>query len=115
AALGLPVLLVVGMRLGCLNHALATALAVQRRGLVLAGWVANALPPPMALLTQNVEALAERLGSKPLALVAAGEGSVLTFASFEVRASTDARCFRARQESRQAWHGHVMNEGTHGI
>jgi len=73
AALGLPVLLVVGMRLGCLNHALATALAVQRRGLVLAGWVANALPPPMALLTQNVEALAERLGSKPLALVAAGE------------------------------------------
>ena len=73
--LALPVILVVGMRLGCLNHALATALAVQRRGLVLAGWVANALPPPMALLTQNVEALAERLGSRPLALVAAGECS----------------------------------------
>lgn len=73
AALGLPVLLVVGMRLGCLNHALATALAVQRRGLLLAGWIANALPPQMALLTQNVEALAERLGSPPLALVDAGE------------------------------------------
>jgi len=73
ATLGLPVLLVVGMRLGCLNHALATALVVQRRGLVLAGWIANALPPQMALLTQNVEALAERLGSPPIALVGAGE------------------------------------------
>ena len=72
AALGFPVLLVVGMRLGCLNHAFATALAVQRRGLVLAGWVANALPPAMALLTQNVDALAERLGSQPLARVAPG-------------------------------------------
>ena len=77
AALGLPVLLVVGMRLGCLNHALATALAVQRRGLVLAGWIANALPPQMALLTQNAEALAERLGSPPIALVGAGERPTL--------------------------------------
>jgi len=75
-ALDLPVLLVVGMRLGCLNHALATALAVQRRGLVLAGWVANALPPPMALLAQNVGTLAERLGTPPLALVGPGEGAV---------------------------------------
>jgi len=73
AALELPVLLVVGMRLGCLNHALSTALAVQRRGLLLAGWIANALPPGMALLAQNVDALAERVGSKPLAVVGAGE------------------------------------------
>ena len=73
AALGLPVLLVVGMRLGCLNHALAAALAVQRRGLLLAGWIANALPPEMALLARNVDTLAERLGSLPLALVGAGE------------------------------------------
>jgi dethiobiotin synthetase len=73
AGLHLPVLLVVGMRLGCLNHALATALAVQRRGLVLAGWVANALPPPMALLARNVATLAERLGSPPLAVVGPGE------------------------------------------
>ena len=72
-ALELPVLLVVGLRLGCLNHALATALAVQRRGLVLAGWVANALPPGMALLDRNVDALAERLGSRPLSLVGPGE------------------------------------------
>jgi len=61
------------MRLGCLNHALATALAVQRRGLVLAGWVANALPPGMDLLTQNVETLAERLGAPPLASIIANE------------------------------------------
>ena len=91
AALGLPVLLVVGMRLGCLNHALATALAVQRRGLVLAGWIATALPPPMALLTQNVEALAERLGS-PIALVGAGgrptfDAKQLRMLGFEGRAA----------------------------
>ena len=41
--LGLPVLLVVGMRLGCLNHALLSALAIRARGLILAGWVANRL------------------------------------------------------------------------
>jgi dethiobiotin synthetase len=81
AALDFPVLLVVGMRLGCLNHALATTLAVQRRGLVLAGWVANALPPPMALLAQNVETLAERLGSPPLALVGPGERAAFEAAS----------------------------------
>lgn len=41
--LGLPVILVVGMRLGCLNHALLTAEVLAARGLVLAGWVANVL------------------------------------------------------------------------
>jgi len=72
-ALAIPVVLVVGMRLGCLNHALLTVLAVQRRGLALAGWVANALPPRMALLEQNVDTLTERLGIAPLAIVAPGE------------------------------------------
>jgi dethiobiotin synthetase len=71
-ALRLPVLLVVGMRLGCLNHALLTALAVQRRGLVLAGWVANELPPGMPRVERNVEALAARLGCAPVAIVAPG-------------------------------------------
>ena len=47
AMLGLPVLLVVGLRLGCLNHALLSALAIRRRGLELRGWVANRLPPAM--------------------------------------------------------------------
>lgn len=71
-ALRLPVLLVVGMRLGCLNHALLTALAVQRRGLALAGWVANELPPGMARIGRNVETLAARLGCAPVAIVAPG-------------------------------------------
>jgi dethiobiotin synthetase len=45
-ALGLPVVLVVGLRLGCLNHALLTAGAIRARGLTLAGWVANHVDPP---------------------------------------------------------------------
>ena len=60
--LELPVLLVVGMRLGCLNHALLTAEAVQRRGLQFAGWVANRLDAQMPAFEQNVDALRERLG-----------------------------------------------------
>jgi dethiobiotin synthetase len=71
-ALRLPVLLVVGLRLGCLNHALLTALAVRRRGLVLCGWVANGLPPAMPLADANVRALAERLAMPPIAIVAPG-------------------------------------------
>ncbi|HJU21347.1 MAG TPA: dethiobiotin synthase [Casimicrobiaceae bacterium] len=72
AALKLPVLLVVGMRLGCLNHALLTALAVQRRGLALAGWIANELPPGMPLLGDNIRTLTARLGTAPIDVVEAG-------------------------------------------
>ena len=46
-ALGLPVVLVVGVRLGCLHHALAAELAIRMRGLELAGWVANRIDPAM--------------------------------------------------------------------
>jgi dethiobiotin synthetase len=60
-ALGLPVLLVVGMRLGCLNHALLTAEAVAARGLALAGWIANRIDPRMAEQEANVAWLAQRL------------------------------------------------------
>lgn len=73
ARLGLPVLVVVGMRLGCLNHALLTALALRRRGLELCGWVANVLPPAMPLADRNVDALVERLGIAPIAVVGAGD------------------------------------------
>lgn len=66
-ALRLPVLLVVGMRLGCLNHALLSALAIRARGLVLAGWIANELPPGMAHRDGNVDTIARRLGSRPIA------------------------------------------------
>jgi len=60
-ALGLPVVLVVGLRLGCLNHALLTAECVERAGLRLAGWVANAIDPAMEAADENVAALLERL------------------------------------------------------
>lgn len=52
-----PVILVVGMRLGCLNHALLTAEAIIRDGLTLAGWVANTVDPDMAALEENVQTL----------------------------------------------------------
>lgn len=55
--LSLPVLLVVGMRLGCLNHALMTAAAIERAGLEFAGWVANQIDPGMALFRENVATL----------------------------------------------------------
>lgn len=57
-----PVLLVVGMRLGCLNHALMSAETIAR-DTRLAGWVANVLPPPMSLLEENVAALRQRLSA----------------------------------------------------
>jgi dethiobiotin synthetase len=60
-AFNLPVVLVVGVRLGCLNHALLTADAVRASGLTLAGWIANGIDPRMAVADENVEALAQRL------------------------------------------------------
>jgi dethiobiotin synthetase len=61
AALQLPVVLVVGMRLGCLSHALLTAQAIDATGLALAGWIANVLDPAMNGLDENVETLRARL------------------------------------------------------
>lgn len=61
--LGLPVLLVVGLRLGCINHALLTAEAVRARGLRLAGWVANVVDPQLAHVADNLQALDQRLGA----------------------------------------------------
>lgn len=56
-AIGMPVILVVGMRLGCINHALLTVEAILSRGLKLAGWVANTLQPEMPRLQENLETL----------------------------------------------------------
>lgn len=70
-ALGLPVLLVVGMRLGCINHTLLTAEAIQARGLILAGWVANCIDPEMAALDDNIAALRQRLPAPCLGIVPA--------------------------------------------
>ncbi|OYW40370.1 MAG: dethiobiotin synthase [Hydrogenophilales bacterium 12-61-10] len=60
-ALGLPVVLVVGMRLGCLNHALLTAESIGRQDLPWAGWVGNMIDPAMASLAGNLDTLHARL------------------------------------------------------
>lgn len=70
--LALPIILVVGMRLGCINHALLTAEAIGARGLVLAGWVANHVDPGMARADANVAALSARLATPLLARVPYG-------------------------------------------
>ena len=59
--LGLPVVLVVGLRLGCLSHTLLTVEALRARGLRLAGWIANRIDPDMARAVQNLQALRARL------------------------------------------------------
>lgn len=59
--LGLPVVLVVGLRLGCLNHALLTAESIAQRKLPWAGWVGNHIEPEMACQAENIAALNTRL------------------------------------------------------
>ncbi len=71
--LALPVILVVGMRLGCLNHALLTAEAIAARGLTLRAWVANHIDGDMACAEQNVQALAERLPAPCLGRIPYGD------------------------------------------
>lgn len=63
-ALALPVVLVVGMRLGCISHALLTADAIAARGLPIAGWVANRIDPAMTFADENIAALRERLAAE---------------------------------------------------
>lgn len=67
--LSLPVVLVVGMRLGCLNHALLAAESISSRGLRLAGLVANRLDPDMMRFEANLESLQQRLGAPLLGVV----------------------------------------------
>jgi dethiobiotin synthetase len=67
--LALPVIMVVGLRLGCISHALLTAEAIAARGLTLAGWVANTVDAGMAFAEDNVDALAKRLPAPLLGCV----------------------------------------------
>jgi len=69
AELGLPVILVVGMRLGCINHALLTVAAIEARGLPLAGWVANVVDAEMLYLEENLTALQQRIAAPHLGTV----------------------------------------------
>ncbi len=61
ARLGLPVILVVGLRLGCLSHAFLTADAIRARGLPWAGWIANRIDPALSFADENLAALTARL------------------------------------------------------
>lgn len=67
--LELPVILVVGMRLGCLNHALLTVRAIADYQLECAGWVANVLDADMPALQENIEALRERIAAPLLGII----------------------------------------------
>ncbi|MDB5903061.1 MAG: dethiobiotin synthase [Betaproteobacteria bacterium] len=86
--LGLPVVLVVGVRLGCLNHALLTADAIDAAGLPFAGWVANHIDPDMTHATENVQALEARLRAPLLSRIRYAEGvcAASVASSFDVAA-----------------------------
>ena len=68
-ALGLPVILVVGIRLGCINHALLSADAIALSGLPLAGWVANRVDRDCRAADENIEAIAQRVGAPLLGAI----------------------------------------------
>lgn len=68
-ALGLPVVLVVGLRLGCLNHALLSHAAIAADGCVLAGWIANRLDPAMPFAESNLHALQARIDAPLLGVI----------------------------------------------
>ncbi|MBU3576773.1 dethiobiotin synthase [Polynucleobacter sp. UK-Kesae-W10] len=67
--INLPVILVVGMKLGCINHALLTLEALKARRLNVLGWVANALAQEMHLLPENIETLRSRIPIPFLGLI----------------------------------------------
>ena len=68
-ALDLPVVLVVGIRLGCLNHALLSVASIQQRGLTLAGWVANVMDGETKRVEENIHALEERIAAPLIGVV----------------------------------------------
>lgn len=67
--LDIPVILVVGMRLGCINHALLTMAAIEDHQLECAGWVANVLDDTMPALQENIETLRARIAAPLLGIV----------------------------------------------
>jgi dethiobiotin synthetase len=67
--LNLPIILVVGMRLGCINHALLTVEAIKSRGLMLVGWIANQVEPDMPMFAENLDSLQQRIEAPCLSVV----------------------------------------------
>ena len=82
-ALKLPVIVVVAVRLGCINHSLLTVEAIERDGLRVAGWVANLLEPQMPRLEENLAALEARLHAPCLGRIPLlGEASAANVARY---------------------------------
>jgi dethiobiotin synthetase len=73
--LALPVVLVVGLRLGCINHALLTVRAIEADGCMLAGWIATRIDPAMAFADENLATLAARIAAPLLGELAFGRGA----------------------------------------
>ena len=69
-ALELPVVLVVGLRLGCINHALMSVRAISGDGCSLVGWIANRIDPAMASVDANIDALCEQIAAPLLGVIA---------------------------------------------
>lgn len=65
----MPVILVVGMRLGCINHALLTAVALKTYGIACVGWIANCLDENMLMLSENIQTLSDKMEWPLLATV----------------------------------------------
>ena len=65
----LPIIVVVGMKLGCLNHALLTIEAIKTRKMKIAGWVANTLAQEMSLLNENIQSLQDRIDAPFLGMI----------------------------------------------
>ncbi len=87
--LGVPVVMAVGLRLGCINHAVLTKLAIQAHGARFAGWVANAIDPALERAAENLATLEKMLAQSPLAVVpfmsAQSESLQLTDAAARLR------------------------------
>ena len=80
--LDIPVILVVGLRLGCLNHALLTAAALRQEGLELAGWIGNLVDPDFQAQDENIQTLKQRLDAPCLGILPYdAEASASTLAS----------------------------------
>ncbi len=70
----MPVILVVGMRLGCLNHALLTEVALKSHQIAFVGWIANCLDQEMQALSENIATLSQKLSGPLLATIPYGGG-----------------------------------------
>jgi len=66
AALDIPIILVVGLKLGCINHSLLTVEAIKARKLSLHGWVANHIDPEMDMQKENIKTITQKLGMEPI-------------------------------------------------